>query len=285
VARDAEVGAEAISKTIHEIGRIKETSGEAREVIAGLGRRIASMGAVFAAIDDVAERTSLLALNAAIVAAQAGAQGRGFSVVAEEMKELAERAGSGSRDIAALIDTLQAEAKRGIDAVERGASAVERGVDVSAEAEGALKKILESAQKSTAMVRAIARATIEQAKGSRQVTESIGRIADTVQQIAAATAEQARGSELITGSAEAMRLVTKQVERSSLEQARGSREALEAIEHIHALVAQLHEGQRLDAEHAAARREALRHLADAARAREGALRELGRVTERLRAPG
>ncbi len=68
---------------------------------------------------------------------------------------------------------------------------------MSNEAERALKKILESSQKSTNMVRAIARATVEQAKGSKQVTDAIGRIAETVQQIAAATAQQARGSELI----------------------------------------------------------------------------------------
>ena len=105
--------------------------------------------------------------------------------------------------------------------MERGATTVDRGVEVSADAETALKKILESSQKSTSMVRAIARATVEQAKGSKQVTDSIGRIAETVQQIAAATAEQARGSELIMKSAEKMRLITQHVERSSQEHRRG----------------------------------------------------------------
>ncbi len=187
VALDAEKGAEAILKTISEIYRIKESSQEAVSVISSLGSRIEAIGQIVNVIDDVAEQTNLLALNAAIIAAQAGEQGKGFAVVADEIKDLAERAGASTREITDLIKTVQAESKNAITAVERGAHNVDRGVEVSNEAERALKKILESSQKSTNMVRAIARATVEQAKGSKQVTDAIGRIAETVQQIAAAT--------------------------------------------------------------------------------------------------
>ena len=224
VALDAEKGAEAILKTIGEIYRIKESSQEAVSVISSLGSRIEAIGQIVNVIDDVAEQTNLLALNAAIIAAQAGEQGKGFAVVADEIKDLAERAGASTREITDLIKTVQSESKNAITAVERGAHNVDRGVEVSNEAERALKKILESSQKSTNMVRAIARATVEQAKGSKQVTDAIGRIAETVQQIAAATAEQARGSELIMKSAEKMRIITQHVERSSQEQARGGRQ-------------------------------------------------------------
>ena len=206
VAQDAERGAEAILKTIGEIYRIKESSQEAVAVISNLGSRIDAIGQILNVIDDVAEQTNLLALNAAIIAAQAGEHGKGFAVVADEIKDLAERAGASTKEIADLIKTIQAESKNAIAAVERGAQNVDRGVEVSNEAERALKKILESSQKSTNMVRAIARATVEQAKGSKQVTDAIGRIAETVQQIAAATAQQARGSELIMKSAEKMRI-------------------------------------------------------------------------------
>jgi methyl-accepting chemotaxis protein len=239
VALDAEKGAEAILKTISEIYRIKESSQEAVAVISSLGSRIEAIGQIVNVIDDVAEQTNLLALNAAIIAAQAGEQGKGFAVVADEIKDLAERAGTSTREITDLIKTVQAESKNAITAVERGAHNVDRGVEVSNEAERALKKILESSQKSTNMVRAIARATVEQAKGSKQVTDAIGRIAETVQQIAAATAEQARGSELIMKSAEKMRIITQHVERSSLEQARGGRQISGAIENISSLVGQL----------------------------------------------
>jgi methyl-accepting chemotaxis protein len=239
VALDAEKGAEAILKTISEIYRIKESSQEAVSVISNLGSRIEAIGQIVNVIDDVAEQTNLLALNAAIIAAQAGEQGKGFAVVADEIKDLAERAGASTREITDLIKTVQAESKNAIAAVERGAHNVDRGVEVSNEAERALKKILESSQKSTNMVRAIARATVEQAKGSKQVTDAIGRIAETVQQIAAATAEQARGSELIMKSAEKMRIITQHVERSSQEQARGGRQISGAIENISNLVNQL----------------------------------------------
>ena len=239
VALDAEKGAEAILKTISEIYRIKESSQEAVAVISSLGSRIEAIGQIVNVIDDVAEQTNLLALNAAIIAAQAGEQGKGFAVVADEIKDLAERAGASTREITDLIKTVQAESKNAIAAVERGAHNVDRGVEVSNEAERALKKILESSQKSTNMVRAIARATVEQAKGSKQVTDAIGRIAETVQQIAAATAEQARGSELIMKSAEKMRIITQHVERSSQEQARGGRQISGAIESISSMVNQL----------------------------------------------
>jgi methyl-accepting chemotaxis protein len=240
VARDAEMGAEAILKTIGEIYRIKESSQEAVSVISNLGSRIDAIGQILNVIDEVAEQTNLLALNAAIIAAQAGEHGKGFAVVADEIKDLAERAGASTKEIADLIKTIQAESRNAIQAVERGAQNVDRGVQVSNDAERALKKILESSQKSTNMVRAIARATVEQAKGSKQVTDSIGRIAETVQQIAAATSEQARGSELIMSSGEKMRTIAQQVERSSQEQSRGGRQITNAIDRISSMVQELH---------------------------------------------
>jgi methyl-accepting chemotaxis protein len=282
VAQDAERGAEAILKTISEIYRIKESSQEAVSVIASLGSRIEAIGQIVGVIDEVAEQTNLLALNAAILAAQSGEHGKGFAVVADEIKDLAERAGTSTREIAELIKTIQNESKKGITAVERGAATVDRGVEVSADAETALKKILESSQKSTAMVRAIARATVEQAKGSKQVTDSIGRIAETVQQIAAATAEQARGSELIMKSAEKMRLITQHVERSSQEQSRGGRQIGQAIENISTMVNQLHQAQRNQSRHSEQTLQAAKRILELTRSYETALRELERVAQRLK---
>ncbi len=222
VTHDAEKGTEAIVKTMSEIYRIKESSLEAVSAISTLGFRIDAIGQIVNVIDDVAEQTNLLALNAAIIAAQAGEHGKGFAVVADEIKDLAERAAASTREITDLIKTVQAESRNAILAVERGAANVDRGVEVSNEAERALKKILESSHKSTNMVRAIARATVEQSKGSKQVTDAIGRIAETVQQIAASTTQHARGSELVMRGAEKMRVVTQAVERGALGQAQGT---------------------------------------------------------------
>jgi methyl-accepting chemotaxis protein len=282
VAQDAEKGAEAILKTIGEIYRIKESSQEAVAVISNLGSRIDAIGQILNVIDDVAEQTNLLALNAAIIAAQAGEHGKGFAVVADEIKDLAERAGASTKEIADLIKTIQAESKNAINAVERGAHNVDRGVEVSNEAERALKKILESSQKSTNMVRAIARATVEQAKGSKQVTDAIGRIAETVQQIAAATAEQARGSELIMKSAEKMRTITQHVERSSQEQARGGRQITQAIENISNMVNQLNTSHRSQTRGNEQVVNAAGRIEEAARAQDLALRSLMGALDKIR---
>ncbi len=282
VALDAEKGAEAILKTISEIYRIKESSQEAVSVISNLGSRIEAIGQIVNVIDDVAEQTNLLALNAAIIAAQAGEQGKGFAVVADEIKDLAERAGASTREITDLIKTIQAESKNAITAVERGAHNVDRGVEVSNEAERALKKILESSQKSTNMVRAIARATVEQAKGSKQVTDAIGRIAETVQQIAAATAEQARGSELIMKSAEKMRLITQHVERSSQEQARGGRQITTAIENISSMVSQLNQSHRSQSRVTDTVLVTASRIEQSAKEQDGSLKQLSTAVDRLR---
>jgi len=183
--------ADAITRTIHEINRIKETSADAVAAIVSLGRRIDAIGDILNVIDDVAEQTNLLALNAAIIAAQAGEYGK-----ASPSSRTRSRAGG---------------ALRHLDQGDRGADPHHSGRDQERhsgcgarrhhgrprrgrerEAEQALKKILDSSQKSTAMS-APSRAHRGAAKGSKQVTDAISRIAETVQQIAAATAEQARG--------------------------------------------------------------------------------------------
>jgi methyl-accepting chemotaxis protein len=285
VARDAEHGAESILKTIGEIYRIKESSQEAVAVISNLGSRIDAIGQILNVIDEVAEQTNLLALNAAIIAAQAGEHGKGFAVVADEIKDLAERAGASTKEIADLIKTIQSESRNAIQAVERGAQNVDRGVQVSNEAERALKKILESSQKSTNMVRAIARATVEQAKGSKQVTDAIGRIAETVQQIAAATAQQARGTELIMKTGETMRTVAQQVERSSQEQSRGGRQITQAIESISNMVHQLNNAHRQQSRGSEQAIDAAKQIEEAARTQETALRELMSNVSRLKKTG
>ena len=282
VAVDAELGAESIVKIIDEINRIKSTSLEAVNVISNLGSRIDVIDDILSVIDEVAEQTNLLALNAAIIAAQAGEHGKGFAVVADEIKDLAERSGVSTKEIAGLIKTIQHESKNAIHAVERGASTVDRGVTVSAEAEGALKKILESSRQSTSRVRAIARATVEQSRGSKQVTDAIGRIAETVQQIAAATSEQARGSELIMKSAENMRLITQHVERSSQEQAKGGQQITQAIEHISEMVNQIQESHRRQSEGSTRTLAAAARIQELSREYERRIQTMSAAAERLR---
>lgn len=234
VTRDAETGVAAIKQTIEGIDKIKGSSRIAAEVIGFLGQKISEIGNILNVIDDVAEQTNLLALNAAIIAAQAGEHGRGFAVVADEIKALAERTGASTKEIAELVKTIQEQSRRATGVMNEGVDNVEAGVRLGHNAEDALRKIVDSARRSTLMIQAIASATVEQAKGSKQVTDAISRIAETVQQIAHATADQAKGNEHIMQSAERMRGITQQVERSAEEQSRGGRQVTESIDNIRA---------------------------------------------------
>ncbi len=244
VSSDAETGVEALQKTLAGIDKIKDTSRTASSVIESLGKRIQEIGNILNVIDDVAEQTNLLALNAAIIAAQAGEHGKGFAVVAEEIKELAERTGASTKEIAELIRGVQDESRNAVAVMNQGVRNVEEGVQLGREAETALKKIFESANKSTMMVKAIARATVEQARGSKQVTSSIQRIAETVQQISKASNEQAKGSEQIMKSADRMKTITTHVQRSSHEQAHGSKQITKSIENINEMVTYLNRAQK-----------------------------------------
>ncbi len=244
VSSDAETGVVALQKTLAGIDKIKDTSRTASSVIESLGKRIQEIGNILNVIDDVAEQTNLLALNAAIIAAQAGEHGKGFAVVAEEIKELAERTGASTKEIADLIRSVQDESRNAVTVMNQGVRNVEEGVQLGREAETALKKIFESANKSTMMVKAIARATVEQARGSKQVTSAIQRIAETVQQISKASNEQAKGSEQIMKSADRMKTITAHVQRSSHEQSHGSKQITKSIENINEMVTHLNRAQK-----------------------------------------
>jgi methyl-accepting chemotaxis protein len=244
VSEDAHTGVEALRKTMLGLERIKQSSLSASGVIESLGRRISEIGNILNVIDDVAEQTNLLALNAAIIAAQAGDHGKGFAVVADEIKNLAERTADSTKEIAELIRNVQEESRNAVSVMDQGVRNVEEGVQLGREAEGALRKINDSAQKSTQMVQAIARATVEQARGSNQVTAAIHRISETVQMISRASNEQAKGSEQIIKSAERMKAITAHVQRSSQEQAHGSRQITRSIENINEMVTHLNRAQK-----------------------------------------
>ncbi len=275
VSKSAATGVEAITQVMESIGQIKDASGQVVQVISRLGEKIGEIGKILNVIDDVSDQTNLLALNAAIIAAQAGEHGRGFAVVADEIKDLAERSAASTKEIADLIDAVQAESSNAIAAVEQGARSVEQGVQVSHSAESALRVILDNAERATEMVQEIAQTTVEQATGTNRVADAISSIAERVQQMASATAEQARGSDQIMRSADRMRGITQQVDRSTQEQTRGSRLITEAIEAITDMVS------RINATHAMQQTSG----EDLSRILAGVITELGEDQERFQALG
>ena len=222
VSDAAESGMKAVRETIEGMEQIRQSVIEANTVVSRLGERSIAIGKILNVIEDVAEQTNLLALNAAILAAQAGEYGKGFSVVAAEIRDLSERTASSTRDIANLIRSVQDEVGNALKAMSSGSSLVENGVQLSHDAGKALNNILVSATKASNMGKEIAGATREQAKGSETVTRAVDRLQSMVGQINSATRQQAQGSDHILKAVESMREVTKYVRQAMVEQKSGS---------------------------------------------------------------
>ena len=218
VMNDAHEGNASVDATITGMNEIRRSSAITAEVIGTLIKRADDIGLILSVIDDVAEQTSLLALNAAILAAQAGEQGKGFAVVADEIKELSERTSSSTREIAQLVKAVQEETRRAAGAVCLTEQSIMDGEKLSACSGAALAKIVAGVQKADNRVAEIARAAVEQATGSRMIRESMVKVSEMVEQIARASQEQGKGSELIMTAVTRMKGLTGLVRNSTSEQ-------------------------------------------------------------------
>ncbi len=239
VRRDAEIGQASVEATIAGINEIKRSSKITSEVIETLSVRVNDIGAILSVIDEVAEQTNLLALNAAIIAAQAGEHGKGFAVVADEIKELAERTSSSTREIAQLIKGVQDETTRAVEAIEVAEKSIFDGEALSQRSGEALSKIVVGVQETTGQVESIARATMEQAKGSQMIREAMEQVSDMIGQIASATREQTKGSDMIMVAAERMKGLTSQVRVSTKEQAKVGNFIASSTENITTMIRQI----------------------------------------------
>ncbi len=218
VRKDAELGKAAVASTISGINEINKSSGITFEVIKSLSQRANDIGAILSVIDDVAEQTNLLALNAAIIAAQAGDHGKGFAVVAGEIKDLAERTRSSTREITQVIKGVQDETALAVNAIQTANKSISDGKALAEESGAALQKIYDGVQKATDQMQEIARATLEQSRGSQLIRDAAEKVSDMVNQIANATKEQALGSDQIITSTEMMKQLTDQVRNAAREQ-------------------------------------------------------------------
>lgn len=239
VREDAETGRAALEESIAGIHEIKRSSEITFEAINTLSGKAADIGAILSVIDDVAEQTNLLALNAAIIAAQAGEQGKGFAVVAEEIKVLAERTRSSTREITMVINGLQDETARAVAAIRSAEKSINNGEILADRSGTALNKIFEGIQKATDQMRAIAKATIEQAKGSQQMRDAVEQVSHMVSQIDTATREQAQGSDLIIAASEKMKEITTQVRNATLEQSEVGKFIARSTESITGMIKQI----------------------------------------------
>jgi methyl-accepting chemotaxis protein len=237
----AEGGREKVQQTIAGMEAIRDATDTAEKVIRGLGDRANEIGAIVDVIDDVADETNLLALNAAIIAAQAGEHGRAFSVVADEIKELADRVMASTKEIGSLIRAVQAESVAATAAIERGAESVWSGVERSAEAGESLEAITRSARESGSRIAEIVQAVQEQAGATSHVQELMERVRVGVEQLRNAMREQEQGHEVVLRGTTAMRDVSGQVHRTTEEQARGGNQIRSGIEVVRVAVEEIHQ--------------------------------------------
>ena len=177
-------GKKIVDTTADDMSQIATMTGEAAQTIEELGKSSAQIGEIVTVINGIADQTNLLALNAAIEAARAGEQGRGFAVVADEVRKLAERTSQATKDIALRISAIQKASKESVDAIKRASSQVESGVVLAREASSSMDSIVEASSGAGDIVQRIAAATEQQSTATEEVTQTMENISDITKKTA-----------------------------------------------------------------------------------------------------
>ena len=198
-ARHAEVqsreGAEVVGATIHSIRQLAQEVESASDTIQTLEQETANIGAVLAVIKGIAEQTNLLALNAAIEAARAGEQGRGFAVVADEVRALAARTQESTKDIQQMIERLQAGVQNAVKATHSGSARARQSVEQAAGVDQALSVTGDSVQRINDMAAQIATACEEQSSVTEEIARNISDIRDLSNEAAQTSEQSTRASQ------------------------------------------------------------------------------------------
>ncbi|MBI5199730.1 MAG: HAMP domain-containing protein [Nitrospirae bacterium] len=224
VSDASEFGMVSVVNAIDGMDKIKGSVKKAGDSVNHLKERSLEINKIVAVIDAVTSRTNLLALNAAILAAQAGEHGKSFSVVAEEIRELAEKTSASTKEIADLIVTIQQETQDTVDIMKEGLIRVDDGNKLVYAVGDALRTIIHSSQQSQVAAKGIEGAAVEQARGVKQVTESVERVKDMIVNIANAIRELRNGTDQIVKAMEVVDSISKHVKKAMEDQSSGSRQ-------------------------------------------------------------
>jgi methyl-accepting chemotaxis protein len=191
----AEEGGRVVRETINGMNRIAEVVKRSAATVKELGKSSDQIGEIVQVIDDIADQTNLLALNAAIEAARAGEQGRGFAVVADEVRKLAERTTKATKEIAAMIKQIQKDTGEAVESMEAGTEEVEKGKELADQAGKSLNEIISGAKETVDIVTQVAAASEQQSSASEQISKNIEAISSVTQQSAAGIQQIARAAE------------------------------------------------------------------------------------------
>ena len=209
-SQSASSGAEVVEKTVAVMSQIAEKVQESAKTVESLGARSDQIGAIIGTIEDIADQTNLLALNAAIEAARAGEQGRGFAVVADEVRALAERTTKATREIGEMIKAIQQETKGAVSAMEQGVSQVEAGTAEASRSGEALRDILAQVNEVAMQVSQIATAAEEQTATTSEISSSMHQITSVVHMTSQGAQESAAAAAKLQGNAEELQRLVRQ---------------------------------------------------------------------------
>jgi len=201
-------GAGEVEKAVRKMNKISDTVSESALVVKTLNERSEQIGEIVNVITSIADQTNLLALNAAIEAARAGEHGRGFAVVADEVRKLAEGSAKAAQQIGELIKQTQEETSKAVNSMVIGSKEVEEGVVVASQAQTALSEIVDTVNKTVRMVQEISTAAQQQSEGITQVVQSIDKVNNiayqvsvAIQQVSASTQQQMNTNEQVNANA------------------------------------------------------------------------------------
>jgi len=203
-------GARVVDETIMVMNSISEKVRETAKTVESLGSRSEQIGDIVGTIQDIADQTNLLALNAAIEAARAGEQGRGFAVVADEVRALAERTTRATKEISEMIRAIQGETKGAVAAMEAGVDEVEKGGQKAADSGKALESILSQINEVTMQINQVATAAEEQTATTSEISNNMHQITDVVSNTSRGAQETSQAAIRLSELSEELRSVVSQ---------------------------------------------------------------------------
>jgi methyl-accepting chemotaxis protein len=308
-SEEARTGDAAIATTLDGMRNVSESMDRTASEISNLGERSQQIGKILGVIEQIADQTNLLALNAAIEAARAGEAGRGFAVVADEVRKLAESSIEAANEIGSVVRQVQEDTATAVKTAKAGAAEAKAGIQLADKAGVVLRSIIQSVARSSDLMTEIASSTArqsavsaeaqrtvvdmnrataqvttavrEQAAGSRRIREAVETVNGVMSELAASTKEQEAGGRQVLGAVEGVKRIASGVETATREQAEGSRQIVAAAESMS------HKTQQVSHATAEQRRggelvvQAMENISKVARENLATVEEMSRATANL----